>query len=161
MFEAKFKNVALAFEKPENVITKFKILRNKIRNENNCDEVNKFVEYFNRKFVGCEKTSLFSVENWSTYYRILHDIPTTSNFAKSWNKGINYSIRNSHPSVNCVLKELRSRDFLNSDNIISDLRTGKIKTPNSKIVKFKKIIQDYDRYYDLAFLHIISEIKEE
>lgn len=113
--------LSLSYEKPENVINKFKKLKILIIEEFKYDKIGEFLNYFDKTYIGTINKPLFSVKNWTTHTRILTDIPTTSNIAESWNKGLNYDVRNSHPKLNDVIKELRTRDYLNSINILDGL----------------------------------------
>jgi hypothetical protein len=97
------------------------MIKQKLKEEHDCPEIDKFLNYFDNFFVGSNKKPLFSIENWSTHERVLLNIPTTSNCAEIWNRWLKYTVRNPHPCLNFVLKELRTLDFLSSFDICKRL----------------------------------------
>lgn len=152
--------LALAYEKPGKVVEKFTLLKSRIEKKILCSATEKFFAYFDNTYIGCFKKPLFGIKNWNTHNRILEGIPTTTNFAEAWNKDINFSVRTAHPSLNSFLKKLRTRDFLTTIKINENLTNDKKKIC-SKTQKLKEAVINYDKYYDLTFLFLISEIKDE
>jgi hypothetical protein len=75
--------MALAYEKPTEVVQKFILLRKKIADKFNNDAVKKFLEYFDKTYIGTFCVSLFKIKNWSTNFRILNDIDNNNKFCRS------------------------------------------------------------------------------
>jgi hypothetical protein len=88
--------LALAYEKPVNVHTIFKLWEKQFNVKFSNNETSAYIQYFDNTYIGTRQNSIFNVENWSTYERILQNIPTTTNVAEAWNKGINWSIAAPH-----------------------------------------------------------------
>jgi hypothetical protein len=153
--------LSLPFTKPECVLCKFIELKQIILLECNSDAMLKFLNYFDRTYVGTATLPIFKVTEWSVYQRILQDIPTTSNFAEAWNRSLNYSVRNPHPALNDIIKELRTRDFLTTIEIRNHLTIRTPKKLSEKLFRLKNAVLDHDNFYGLTFLFVISEIKKD
>jgi hypothetical protein len=65
-----------------------------------------------------------------------------------------------HPLLNDLVEEFRTRDFLismkiakNSDNFVKPKQS-------EEIAKLKLLISNYEKYYGLTFLKAVAQIKE-
>lgn len=152
--------LALPYEKPEKVKEKFLKIKEKLNRIDNSEQLKTFLNYFDKTYVGVTGKPIFSIINWSTHYRILLNIPTTTNFAEAWNKDINYSIGHANPTLNEIIKEIRTKDYLYGIKIKKFLVNGS-QNMKFKENKLKETLENYEKYYDLTFLFIVSEIKEE
>jgi hypothetical protein len=74
--------IALSYDKPENVVVHFNLIKDKILKNFSSDDIIKFLEYFDVTYIVTNKKSLFEIKSWSVYKRVLLDLPTTTNDAK-------------------------------------------------------------------------------
>lgn len=151
--------LSLSYEKPEKVINKFDILKNLILVDFNSDSNKKFLDYFQDIYIGSDKLPLFNICSWSTYKRILENIPTTTNVAESWNRSINFDIKSPNPSLNEIIRELRTRDYLVALEISKSMIKNNDLFLNEKTLAIKNVVENYDRYYELTYLYTISLLK--
>jgi hypothetical protein len=89
--------LSLSYEKPQNVIRQFKTIREEILSIYKGEKTEKLLDYFDKMYIGCLSEPIFNIECWSTYKRVLFDIPTTTNLAEGWNRGLNASVINPIP----------------------------------------------------------------
>lgn len=163
--DKKFRNfmrmvLALAYETPCNVISLFNELSQKILSIYENDNVKELLNYFDKTYVGTSKNPTFQIQNWSCHWRILNNVPTTTNTAEAWNKGLNGLFNSAHPKLNDLIKEIRTRDILTSIKIQNDLVNSVIAKVNLKNEKLKNFLLERKNYSGLSFLMLISLIRE-
>ena len=153
--------LALAYVKPDRVVGTFLMVKNRIEVLFPCDNTKKFIEYFDKTYIGSVSTPIFQVKNWSTYIRVLSDIPITTNTCEAWNRGINNSVGTAHPSLNEIVKELRTRDFLITGNIFKHLLAPNIINRSRIYLRLKEVVEQHNCYPELVYLNLIVAIKSE
>ncbi|KAG0438208.1 hypothetical protein DMUE_3233 [Dictyocoela muelleri] len=84
---------------------KFKIF---IKKENDND-LNKLIDYFEKSFINNNRKE---IAEWGCYYRILNNIPLTTNVCEEFNGALNRLISGSLPSLIKFIILLRTQDHI-------------------------------------------------
>jgi hypothetical protein len=64
-------------------------------------------------------------------------------------------------TLNDIIKELRTRDYLTTNKLKEDLKIPKVSFDNEKVRTLKNIVLNRDKYYDLTFLDVIASVKKD
>jgi hypothetical protein len=75
------------------------------------------LDYIENTYIKCGDKNHWFSGNWSLYERSREGIIITTNIVEGWNRGLNSSFENNHSSLNVFVNEIRSRDFLISEDI--------------------------------------------
>ncbi|KAG0438482.1 hypothetical protein DMUE_3062 [Dictyocoela muelleri] len=137
--------------------SKFKIF---IKEENDND-LNKLIDYFEKSFINNNRNE---ISEWGCYYRILNNIPLTTNVCEGFNRALNSLISGSHPSLIKFIILLRTQDHIQDKKIsvciILRDRSHENKQYQNKYNKLKDICSNYEEYYKLFFIREIAMVYE-
>ncbi|KAG0435930.1 hypothetical protein DMUE_4473 [Dictyocoela muelleri] len=91
----------------------------------------------------------------------LSDCPLTTNAIEGWHRSLNFNIRIPHPSITILVEELIKEQNKVEFEIIKLLHNRYTVTNNlNNESRFRKIILDYDKFYDLGFIKYIASLFE-
>lgn len=100
------KMLNLTFYPEDKIIYEFEKLAENIlihsANSTNINNIDRFVSYFKRMFIGDiskKNEPIYDIKFWSSYNRVLNEIPRTTNSCEGWHRNFNYQCGTSSPNI--------------------------------------------------------------
>jgi hypothetical protein len=111
--------LALAFIEVGCVVETFKEIKQYLFEKYMCEDSENEQNNINiKKFVECfEKNFILERETWNALSRLFEGLPLTTNTAEGWNRFLNSSFRQPHPSLLQLIKFIQTIQHNNEDTI--------------------------------------------
>ena len=117
-----------------------------------------FFLYFGKNYLNGEK---YPIEAWNAYFRVMNDIPLTSNSAEVFNRHFYGKFEQCHPGISTFFDKLK----VNQSNIENDIENRMVNATNvpnnkyrEKLNSIKTICINYPVYYGTTFVELISKL---
>lgn len=96
----------LAFVPPHMVQEAYAFIYYQIMQYNCSEQMCNFLKYFESTYLGAfdettntVKSSLYNINNWSAYDRVINCMPRTTNAVESWHRTLNARVDTTHPNI--------------------------------------------------------------
>ncbi|KAG0439758.1 hypothetical protein DMUE_2210 [Dictyocoela muelleri] len=159
--------LALAFVPPKQIYKEFLKLDSFI---NNDEELKLFLplwKYFKNTYgksliyKNNIESSIFCVDFWSVYDRVINDFKKTNNALEGWNRSLNRNISQKNPSLYEIGIELEMQHAI-VENRLNKLLLFPISRDNTPSEQnndlIKSIVCKFDEFYELDFLKAVGMI---
>jgi hypothetical protein len=153
--------LSLSFVPPENVIDQFKTVDNFVINNNLADDFDKLKNYFIENYIGSVDLNgklcgvkNFGISFWSSYERVLKQIPLTNNGVEAWNKSIKQRTQASHPNIGSFIGALQNEEEITRFKLI------KCRIGESEKKQKTKYIEKNIRVFDCVSCYSLFEDDE-
>ncbi|KAG0425130.1 hypothetical protein DMUE_6053, partial [Dictyocoela muelleri] len=147
--------LALAYIKETDTISGYEKLRKIFDNKENSRELITILEYFKSNFLIFHGDTPKNVGIWNLYYRVLNNIPTTTNSLEAWHGHINRKAKTPHPNYDRLmglLKKEEERSRIVSKNLYDG--TLKVRKISHSVII---ILQNYEFYNVEEILYSIAK----
>ena len=139
---------ALSFLPPSEVQSMFETIKRKLPRDD--EEMLSLYSYFERTYIGTiSHAPNYAVQLWNSYYRVLNDIPRTSNYAESFNRKLNGDAACDHPSIWNFIELLRLQQHT-TDRHVAQGRAGPINLRRAEQLRIDRRLKELVSKYDSA-----------
>lgn len=157
--------LCLSFVPADDVLYAYQVIKQLI-SDSNITGLDRFIAYFEKNYIGIFGNSfddftkpIFEVKFWNVYYRVMNNLPRTTNNAESWNRTFNMRTAVANPNIaqfiNDLLREEESIIFNIKRATIGKFTLKKYCVNEAKI---KICVENYPRFDILTYLNVIMNL---
>ncbi len=153
----------LAFCPIDNVFIEFEKIEHDSKDQENDLKINNFLIYFRKQFIasGVSPEPVYEIKFWSCYYRVVNEIPRTTNSLEGWHRQLNNSFNHPHPNfaafVNVLCRE-EQRIFFRLTQIKNGNYIDVVCTNLKKEYELKLVCKNFKEFKIECFFKLIDDL---
>ncbi|KAG0438388.1 hypothetical protein DMUE_3121 [Dictyocoela muelleri] len=134
-----------------------------IKNKIYFNEINNIWKWFKNQYLLNTNKSIFNINFWSSYNRIIDSSPLTTNAIEGWHRSLNFNIRIYKPNIQVLVDELKKEQSKTEYEMVKILHDILSNGPSNKSIcstKYLNAILNYKNCSPIEFLKYMASLFE-